>query len=154
MKASLCNFCPNPIFLGIVSNNLVSLRKILKRKMQRNLTLIFFISLLHGNLIGLAAERVPNLIVFGGQVFEVIKTDGKITDIRLKAEDETPSTSPAETPKLCFFSIIYKPSLISKLVLPPSTEDFSPIFVKKLIRLRFARSRLPFADDELVIRFG
>lgn len=122
--------------------------------MQRNLTLIFFISLLHGNLIGLAAERVPNMIVFGGQVFEIIKTDGKITDIRLKAEEETPSTASTETPLLQLNHIVYKPSLISKFILIPSTEDFSPIFVKRLIRLRFARSRLPFPDDEFAIRLG
>ncbi len=126
--------------------------KILKRDMQRNLTLIFIIGLLQSNLVGLAAERVPNMVVFRGQVFEVIKTDGKITDIRLKSEQENPTSD--EVPALYILSTEPKQPPISKVILLPSTQDFSPFLVKRLIRLRFARSRLPFPDDEFVIRIG
>ncbi len=126
--------------------------KILKRDMQRNLTLIFIIGLLQSNLVGLAAERVPNMVVFRGQVFEVIKTDGKITDIRLKSEQENPISD--EVPALYILSTEPKQPPISKVILLPSTQDFSPFLVKRLIRLRFARSRLPFPDDEFVIRIG
>lgn len=126
--------------------------KILKRDMQRNLTLIFIIGLLQSNLVGLAAERVPNMVVFRGQVFEVIKTDGKITDIRLKSEQENPTSD--EVPALYILSTEPKQPPISKVIVLPSTQDFSPFLVKRLIRLRFARSRLPFPDDEFVIRIG